>query len=524
MKMLLILFLLQSASFSAVQELLLVVGNNVGLGDELTLRYADADAKRVYETLVELGGVDKERAYLLLNQSKGTILLTFREVAGRVKELKKQGEQVEVFVYYSGHGDDNAFHIQGEELPLSAVREFFNGMDADLKILVADACQSGALLSAKGGKVGNAFDLKWKNDLSVKGSVILTSSSAGELSHESRDLEGSLFTYYLVSGLRGAADFDHDKTVSLWEGFSYTQRNISRHEASGRNGSQTPGFDFNIRGTENIALTHLSTGKAFLVFKSCKPGRYRIFDGKSGHSPAEVILSSDDSLVTLALPIGQYIVQRPEQRVVYMADADLTWGGTREIIPQLLKPHPVDALTGKGGRALKYKPNSIGVTTWLSKDFAYHDGILGVSGMSYSREGFWLGGTIGVGYGSDKISGQYLTVDRKFFRIHSELRYYPVQKSRYALFLSGSGAMIILQQNSTRPDEASIRLAGYPAIPMSYGQYGLFGLGLGGKINLPWSFVLSAGTEAALSISRTLTNTIDYAWQVPIGLTLAWKI
>jgi uncharacterized caspase-like protein len=55
----------------------------------------------------------------------------------------------------------------------------------------------------------------------ASGEVVITSSSADELSQESDEVGGSYFTHYLLSGLRGAADTSGDGEVTLDEAYRY---------------------------------------------------------------------------------------------------------------------------------------------------------------------------------------------------------------------------------------------------------------------------------------------------------------
>ena len=51
----------------------------------------------------------------------------------------------------------------------------------------------------------------------MKGAVLITSSTAEEASVERDDLGGSLFSHFFISGLRGAADSNQDRKVTLQE-------------------------------------------------------------------------------------------------------------------------------------------------------------------------------------------------------------------------------------------------------------------------------------------------------------------
>src|SRR5262249_7786381 len=66
-----------------------------------------------------------------------------------------------------------------------------------------------------------------------KGRVVLTASRASEVSEERDDLGHGVFTYYLLEGLRGAADLDGDGLVSVGEAYRYVARR--RPDATGQN-------------------------------------------------------------------------------------------------------------------------------------------------------------------------------------------------------------------------------------------------------------------------------------------------
>ena len=65
-----------------------------------------------------------------------------------------------------------------------------------------------------------------------KGRVIITSSSANEISKEDDTLGHGIFSYYLLEGLRGKADQDADGIITVDELFAYISRTVP--EASGQ--------------------------------------------------------------------------------------------------------------------------------------------------------------------------------------------------------------------------------------------------------------------------------------------------
>src|SRR4051812_607604 len=120
-----------------LDRLALVVGDNQGLSDEKPLSYATRDAEQVFSTLSQLGGLDKGSGTLLLDADVDKVRLALQSIRARVKALKAQGRKCQILLYYSGHGSDEALHMQGASLPLSEVREYFAGLEADFKLLVA---------------------------------------------------------------------------------------------------------------------------------------------------------------------------------------------------------------------------------------------------------------------------------------------------------------------------------------------------------------------------------------------------
>ncbi|HKP94202.1 MAG TPA: caspase family protein [Fibrobacteria bacterium] len=330
-----------------LDRLALVVGDNEGLADEKPLSYATRDAEQVYAALVQLGGVDKGAGYLLLEADAAKVKLALGDMRARVQSLKARGRKVQVLIYYSGHGSDQALHVQGESLPLAEVRDYFSGLAADFKLLIADACFSGSLIQAKGGGLADPIPIHYQDELSVNGSAILTSSSAGEISRESRELRGSLFTHYFVTGLRGAADFDRDGKVTLWEAYAYTQAGLRLRLAREKALSQTPGFDVDAHGSDGVVLTRLDLGQAFLSLQGLPADEYRVLEAAGGTQVAELHLSDPEG-VRLALPRAAYLVCRGRGKQSASGFADLRKGKAVALGPKDFAPAGEGRLEAKG--------------------------------------------------------------------------------------------------------------------------------------------------------------------------------
>ncbi len=59
-----------------------------------------------------------------------------------------------------------------------------------------------------------------------KGKVIITASSANEVSVEKDELGHGVFTYYLLQGLRGPADTDADGLITIDEAYRYVSEKV----------------------------------------------------------------------------------------------------------------------------------------------------------------------------------------------------------------------------------------------------------------------------------------------------------
>ena len=194
---------------------LLAIGHNLGLPHEPALAHAVTDAQRVAALFGALGGADSGRTRVLTNPRKAEVLQVLAAMAARDSGAD------DVFVYFSGHGDEEAIHLGPERLPLAELRLAVAVLRTPLKVVIVDACR-GAGFRKKGLPAGQPFEIDLPATAgSHRGLVTLLAASAGEMAHESRQLGGGVFTHYLLSALRGAADCDGDRRVTLHEAYEF---------------------------------------------------------------------------------------------------------------------------------------------------------------------------------------------------------------------------------------------------------------------------------------------------------------
>jgi caspase domain-containing protein len=253
---LLVLVLLAGAAHANVTRYALVVGDNRGERDEVELRYAEQDAERMTQTLVDLGGFAPGNVVLLRGSDAETVRAS---LIGLNDRIRTGGGDALLLVYYSGHADADALHMDATKLALPQLEQLVRGSSAAFRLLVLDTCRSGALTRVKGGRPVAPFPIVLGDTLAADGVLFWTASGANEDAQESDDIKASFFTHYLVSGLAGPADADHDGSVTTSEAFAYARESTLRASSRTLAGTQHPTFRDEVRGRTEVVLTQPGT-------------------------------------------------------------------------------------------------------------------------------------------------------------------------------------------------------------------------------------------------------------------------
>lgn len=342
--------LVASSARADVQRFAVIVGNDKGDGGDGPLQYAESDAGKMYEVLKDLGGFDPANMVLLRGENAGTVTKTIITINDRVREATShEGTQVVLFFYFSGHADASAIHLSGTRLDLVQLEQLVRGSAASFRVLMLDACRSGAVTRLKGGHSAAPFAIDLGEHLSGEGLAYLTSSSANEDAQESDDLKGSFFTHHFVSALMGAGDVNHDGKVTLEEAYRYaydaTLRSTSRTFA----GLQHPAFRYELRGAGELAMSSLVTMKNQRATLTFPPNRtYLVMDGGSaGAVVAEV--DAVDRARSISVRPGHYFVRGrlPDA----LLEGELDAGAGTETVVQDASLHRTEyaRLVRKGG-------------------------------------------------------------------------------------------------------------------------------------------------------------------------------
>jgi hypothetical protein len=205
--------------------------------------------------LVQLGGFADENTLLLNAQTADEVRRAFAILTERLRGVP--GDHL-FFFYYSGHADGQALHLGAETLSFAELKARALELPTTVRILIVDACQSGVLTRAKGGRVAPAFEIGPGED-APRGMAILASSRGTELAQGSDELHSSFFTHHLHAGLLGMADRDRDGRVSLGESFDYASERTLDATVGTWAGPQHPTFRYDLTGQADVMLTHPGT-------------------------------------------------------------------------------------------------------------------------------------------------------------------------------------------------------------------------------------------------------------------------
>ena len=140
----------------------------------------------------------------------------------------------------------------------------------------------------------------------MRGHAYLTSSAADERAQESDRISASYFTYYLVSGLRGAADVNQDRRVTLQEAYQFaSQETLARTERS-QAGPQHAAYEFDLAGTGDMVVTDVRGTQSGLVLTPELGGRITVREA-NGALVAE-LRKPPGNTIELGLEPGAYVV------------------------------------------------------------------------------------------------------------------------------------------------------------------------------------------------------------------------
>lgn len=232
-----------------------IIGISKYSDQSMNLNAADGDAKLIEEYITSKDGlnVNPNNVKLLLNQNatKSNILNTIKN------EFSKSLENDLLILYFAGHGwaeekemyflvnDTKKDDIPKTSISQKELQKVLEQAPAKRQIFIADACHSGALSLAymTYASLSNLSDTRSvdgrvsliKNIIgSSTGLAVITAASANQQAQEGPNWNNhGAFTYFLIKGLKGEADENGDKIITIDEAHFYTLKNV-RTETQGK--------------------------------------------------------------------------------------------------------------------------------------------------------------------------------------------------------------------------------------------------------------------------------------------------
>jgi len=403
--------LAMAPAWSSVQRLALLIGSDRGLSDEPHLKYAHRDAQQMAEVLGNSGTFDKDGIYILPNPTLSEVRATLEEVRNRVDEIAKSGNESLTLIYFSGHGDGGAVHIDGQRLTIEEVRDYLGSLKSGLKILIVDACESGDLLRQKGGQVVESHHIEAEDQLQAHGTVILSSSAQGEEAQESEKYQGSVFTHHLINGLEGMADYNGDKEVSLWEMFYYARASTQAEKILGQEGQQNPSFDFDVVGRADIPMAYLVKTRSRLVLRGFPSVPLEIYSAGGMELKNRVWLTGKEEVV-LQLPSNDYILAYDDGDQVRLAEADLSdASSSKTLSPKAFTAKPRALVYSKGGRAISDE----GFQASIGESNPVGDGPSMNGSLAYIYRAGLYKEIYGIGFGTGQNLSQEDQINRTYY-------------------------------------------------------------------------------------------------------------
>ncbi len=241
------------------------------------LRYAVPDAEAVYQTLIGPAGFKKDHVLLLTDRSeRKPTLRSIKWALGTFLGRSARKDDT-VLIFFAGHGapevdtrgverdglakylipsDADPDDLYSTALPMDELQTIFGRIEAERVVAFLDACYSGGAggrtFSSKSTRAGTVDDLFLERLTRSKGRAIVTASRTNEVSIELPELGHGIFSYFLVSGLKGAADLNRDGIVSLQELYEYLEQQVSAKSRS-VGGNQHPVMKGELEGVLPLA-------------------------------------------------------------------------------------------------------------------------------------------------------------------------------------------------------------------------------------------------------------------------------
>lgn len=158
--------------------------------------------------------------------NKDNILEKLRVLCNRAQNGDK------IIFFFSGHGYPGGIVAHDKRITYQEINDILSKSAASAKICFVDACHAGS--------VNDVQDNSCSYKAPTTGNIIyMMSSRADEYSTEHPWVGHGFFTQALLKGLRGKADANKDKKITVKELFNYVYNDV-QHTTANMDASQHP--------------------------------------------------------------------------------------------------------------------------------------------------------------------------------------------------------------------------------------------------------------------------------------------
>ena len=375
-----------------------LIGSNTGSLNEAPLSYAEDDVNSLATVLMKYGRFNEENIVVLKGPGADDLERVLDTTIGRIKQEEQKGNETVFWVYYSGHADIMSLHLSKENYRLEKLREKVEKSPAKIRVLMVDACLTADILTRKGGRPTEPFEIQIDDELLSEGFVLLTAAAPGEASYESQRLKGSVFTHHLITGLLGAADLNKDLKVSIAEAYLYTHSQTVQDTVWAAN-LQHPTYAYDVTGQEDLVLTwfkNIPDGSGTLRFK--EEGAYIISNAETEEVLSEITISGNGGF--LVVPDGTYHIQYRGNQYFLEKEVELVNGDESEVRLNEMEEVSYAQYVRKGGERASIFSIAAGaeVRSAILSDFGsspeiHINGVLSTTFSNFSL-GFFLGSSV----------------------------------------------------------------------------------------------------------------------------------
>ncbi|MCZ2444436.1 MAG: caspase family protein [Flavobacteriales bacterium] len=215
-----------------------------------SLKYTDDDAYLLYAFLKspEGGALPDDQISILVDEAA-----TREAIISGLNDLgRNAGKEDVILVFMAGHGLKGGFapgDYNGYNNPIaySDILNTLTGFKARHKLLITDACHSGSMTTQLRGSYDTALDSYYSAIQSANGgTAVMMSSASEEVSMEFNGLRQGVFSHFIIRGLKGAADKNGDRLVTISELYAYVQEGVRNYTARSQNPMIKGDYDKNM--------------------------------------------------------------------------------------------------------------------------------------------------------------------------------------------------------------------------------------------------------------------------------------